>query len=113
MIQKQARRLQAVFLASDVAATGAALLAAYVVRFETVWPIPLGPQPLANYTGLLPVIAVLWPVVFYFHRLYQLRRDRSSVDEALAVVMASSEILQNETASLGRLLSGSIMATTC
>ncbi len=90
MIQKQARRLQAVFLASDVAATGAALLAAYVVRFETVWPIPLGPQPLANYTGLLPVIAVLWPVVFYFHRLYQLRRDRSSVDEALAVVMASS-----------------------
>ncbi|MFN7988337.1 MAG: undecaprenyl-phosphate glucose phosphotransferase [Thermoanaerobaculia bacterium] len=90
MIQKQARRLQAVFLASDVAATCSALLAAYVIRFETVWPVPLGPQPLGNYASLVPVIALLWPVVFYFHRLYQLRRDRSSIDEALAVVMAAS-----------------------
>ena len=90
MIQKQARRLQATFLASDVAATCAALLAAYVIRFETVWPIPLGPQPLGNYASLLPVVFVLWPVVFYFHRLYQLRRDRSSIDEALAIVMAAS-----------------------
>ena len=90
MIRKQARRLQAVFLTSDVAATCVALLAAYVIRFETVWPIPLGPQPLGNYASLLPVIVVLWPVVFYFHRLYQLRRDRSSIDEALAIVMAAS-----------------------
>ena len=90
MIQKQARRLQATFLASDVAATCAALLAAYVIRFETVWPIPLGPQPLGNYASLLPVVFFLWPVVFYFHRLYQLRRDRSSIDEALAIVMAAS-----------------------
>lgn len=90
MIQKQARRLQAIFLASDVAATCAALIAAWVIRFETVWPIPLGPQPLGNYASLLPVVFVLWPVVFYFHRLYQLRRDRSSIDEALAIVMAAS-----------------------
>ena len=90
MIQKQALRLQATFLASDVAATSTALLAAYAIRFETVWPVPLGPQPLSNYATLLPVIALLWPVVFYFHRLYQLRRDRSSIDEALAIVMAAS-----------------------
>jgi len=90
VIQKQARRLQGVFLASDVAATCAALLAAWAIRFETVWPVPLGVQPLGNYASLLPVIAVLWPVVFYFHRLYQLRRDRSTIDEALAIVMAAS-----------------------
>jgi Undecaprenyl-phosphate glucose phosphotransferase len=90
VIQKQARRLQGVFLASDVAATCAALLAAWAIRFETVWPVPLGVQPLANYASLLPAIAVLWPVVFYFHRLYQLRRDRSTIDEALAIVMAAS-----------------------
>jgi Undecaprenyl-phosphate glucose phosphotransferase len=90
VIRKQARRLQAVFLACDVVATCVALLAAYVIRFETVWPIPLGPQPIGNYASLLPVIAILWPVVFYFHRLYQLRRDRSSIDEALAIVMAAS-----------------------
>lgn len=90
MIQNQARRLRATFLASDVAATCAALLAAYVVRFETVWPTPLGVQPFGNYLRLLPVLAILWPVVFYFHRLYPLRRDRSFVDEALAVLIASS-----------------------
>ncbi len=90
MIQKQARRLQTVFLVSDVVATSVALLAAWVIRFETVWPTPLGRQPLSNYASLLPVIALLWPVVFYFHRLYQLRRDRSSIDEALAIVMASA-----------------------
>ena len=90
MIQNQARRLRATFLASDVAATCAALLAAYVVRFETVWPTPLGVQPFGNYLRLLPVLALLWPVVFYFHRLYPLRRERSFVDEALAVLIASS-----------------------
>ena len=90
MIQKQARRLQTVFLVSDVVATSLALLSAWVIRFETVWPTPLGRQPLSNYASLLPVIALLWPVVFYFHRLYQLRRDRSSIDEALAIVMASA-----------------------
>jgi len=90
VIQKQARRLQTVFLVSDVVATSVALLAAWVIRFETVWPTPLGRQPLSNYASLLPVIALLWPVVFYFHRLYQLRRDRSSIDEALAIVMASA-----------------------
>jgi len=90
VIQKQARRLQTVFLVSDVVATSLALLSAWVIRFETVWPTPLGRQPLSNYASLLPVIALLWPVVFYFHRLYQLRRDRSSIDEALAIVMASA-----------------------
>ena len=88
MIQRQARRLQATFLASDVAATCAALLAAYVIRFETVWPIPLGLQPISNYTSLLPVVFFLWPVVFYFHRLYQLRRDRSSIDSVIVCIQS-------------------------
>ena len=90
MIQNQARRLRATFLASDVAATCAALLASWVIRFETVWPTPLGVQPVSNYVRLLPVVAVLWPAVFYFHRLYQVRRDRSTIDEVLAVVLAAS-----------------------
>ena len=59
MIQNQARRLRATVLASDVAATCAALLAAYVVRFETVWPTPLGVQPFGNYLRLLPVLALM------------------------------------------------------
>jgi Undecaprenyl-phosphate glucose phosphotransferase len=88
MIRRQTRRLQALFVTADVVASWAALVAAYLIRFESVWPTPKGPQLFSDYAVLLPVIAFLWPLVFYFHRLYQIRRDRSMIDEALAVVVA-------------------------
>ena len=88
MIRRQTRRLQAVFLLADVLASWVALAAAYLIRFESVWPTPKGWQSFDEYAVLLPVIALLWPVVFYFHRLYQIRRDRSLIDEALAIVVA-------------------------
>ncbi len=88
MIRRQTRRLQALFATADVVASCVALVAAYLIRFESVWPTPKGYQPFSDYAVLLPVIAVLWPLVFYFHRLYQIRRDRSMIDEALAVVVA-------------------------
>jgi Undecaprenyl-phosphate glucose phosphotransferase len=88
MIRRQTRRLQATFLLADVLATWGALAVAYLIRFESVWPAPKGRQEFSDYAILLPVIAVLWPVVFYFHRLYQIRRDRSMIDEALAIVVA-------------------------
>jgi exopolysaccharide biosynthesis polyprenyl glycosylphosphotransferase len=90
VIRRQTRRLQAVFLVSDVVATTLALGGAYLIRFESVWPAPKGPQPFSDYSGLLPVLCVVWPLVFYFHRLYQLRRDRSIIDETLAIVVAVS-----------------------
>ncbi len=90
MIQRQTRRLQAFFVLSDVVATVIALVAAYVIRFESAWPIPKGSQPFESYSGLIPVILVLWPTVFYFHPLYQIRRDRSTIDETLGVVVAGS-----------------------
>jgi len=88
MIRRQTRRLQALFLLADVLTTWGALATAYLIRFESVWPTPKGYQPFSDYAILLPVIALLWPVVFYFHRLYQVRRDRSMIDEGLAVVVA-------------------------
>ncbi|HUM03806.1 MAG TPA: undecaprenyl-phosphate glucose phosphotransferase [Thermoanaerobaculia bacterium] len=88
MIRRQTRRLQAVFLLADVVASWVALAAAFLIRFESVWPTPKGRQSFDDYAVLLPVIALLWPVVFYFHRLYQIRRDRSMIDEALAIVVA-------------------------
>jgi Undecaprenyl-phosphate glucose phosphotransferase len=90
VIRRQTRRLQAFFAAADFLATSVALIGAYVIRFESVWPTPKGPQPIADYLLLLPVVAVLWPLVFYFHRLYQLRRDRSTIDETLAIIVGVS-----------------------
>ena len=99
MIRRQTRRLQALFLLADLLATWRALVAAYLIRFESVWPTPKGPQPFDDYAILLPVIALLWPVVFYFHRLYQLRRDRSTIDEALASSSASRSARSSSSAS--------------
>jgi len=90
VIRRQFRRLKAVYVVTDVLMASLALVAAYLIRFESVWPAPKGPQPFSEYLRLLPVMAILWPVAFYFHRLYQLRRERSLIDEALAVVVAAS-----------------------
>ena len=90
MIRRQTRRLQALFVAADVLATVLALGAAWLIRFESVWPTPKGAQPFENYIAFIPILIVIWPVVFYFHRLYQIRRDRSTIDEVLAVIVAAS-----------------------
>ena len=90
MIRRQTRRLQALFVAADVLATVLALGAAWLIRFESVWPTPKGAQPFENYVAFIPILFVIWPVVFYFHRLYQIRRDRSTIDEVLAVIVAAS-----------------------
>ncbi len=75
-------------MASDLAVTLAAFLAAWYLRFESsVLPVAHRPE-FADYVRLLPMIAVLWPVVFYFHGLYQFRPHRSRVDETLTLVIA-------------------------
>ena len=90
MIRRQTRRLQALLVAADVLATVLALGAAWLIRFESVWPTPKGAQPFENYVAFIPILVAIWPVVFYFHRLYQIRRDRSTIDEVLAVIVAAS-----------------------
>jgi Undecaprenyl-phosphate glucose phosphotransferase len=90
VIRRQTRRLQALFVAADVLATVLALGAAWLIRFESVWPTPKGAQPFENYVAFIPILIAIWPVVFYFHRLYQIRRDRSTIDEVLAVIVAAS-----------------------
>jgi len=90
MIRRQTRRLQTLLVTSDVLATVLALGAAWLIRFESVWPTPKGAQPFENYAALIPILVAIWPVVFYFHRLYQIRRDRSTIDEVLAVIVAAS-----------------------
>ncbi len=84
------RRIALLFLVSDVAATLAALAAAYALRFRAeIVPITKGvPEP-SLYFRLYPFMAVLWPAVYYFYGLYQLRRHRSRIEEGLAVLVAT------------------------
>ena len=89
-IHRSNRRLSALFLASDLAATVIALAAAYWLRFEAeIIPVTKGVPPASSYLRLLPFVAILWPLVYYFHGLYQVRRNRSSVEEGFTVLVAT------------------------
>ncbi len=90
MIRKSTRRVAALLAVSDVGATFVALLAAYFLRFRAeIVPVTRGIPDAASYYQLLPLIAVLWPIVYYFYGLYQVRRNRSRVEEGLSVLVAT------------------------
>src|ERR1700680_3398177 len=89
MIRKH-RRIAALFLASDLIATLAALVSAYALRFRAeIVPVIHGVPPFSAYIRLFPVIALVWPLVYYFFRLYHVRRPRSRMEEGLAVLVAT------------------------
>jgi Undecaprenyl-phosphate glucose phosphotransferase len=93
MLKFQTRKMVALHVAVDVAATSLAWLLAYFLRFHAdpiSWVIPVtkGVPGLERYLLLLPLMAVLWPVVLYFHGLYQLKRGRSRIDELFAIVFS-------------------------
>ena len=92
MLKAKARRWVAVHVAVDVAATIAAWLAAYALRFHeplaTLVPVTKGVPDVERYLLLLPLIALLWPPVLYFHGLYQIRRGRSLIDETFKVLFS-------------------------
>lgn len=89
MIRKRRRSNATLYLTSDLLATVVAFFLAWFVRFELEVPVVTkGVPELGHYTAFLPVVLVAWPIVFYFHGLYQSRRDRSRVDEALTILLA-------------------------
>ncbi len=89
MIQKRRRKTVAVYLTGDLLATLAAFLLAWFVRFELEVPaLTKGVPELGQYLALLPIVLILWPIAFYFHGLYESRRDRSRVDDALTILLA-------------------------
>lgn len=89
MIRQRHRTTAGIFLAGDLAATLAAFFAAWLLRFEfEVIPVTKNVPDFTPYLRLIPFILVLWPLVFYFHGLYQSRSGRSRVDEVLTIAVA-------------------------
>lgn len=89
MIQERHRKTAGLYLFTDLAATLAAFLAAWLLRFEfEVIPVTKNVPDFGPYLRLVPFVLVLWPMVFYFHGLYQSRRGRSRVDEVLTILLA-------------------------
>jgi exopolysaccharide biosynthesis polyprenyl glycosylphosphotransferase len=89
LIRQRHRTTAGIFLSGDLLATLAAFFAGWILRFEIeVIPVTKNVPEFAPYLRLVPIILFLWPVVFYFHGLYQSRRGRSRVDEVLTIAMA-------------------------
>ena len=89
MIRQRHRTTAGIYLAGDLIATLVAFFAAWLLRFEVeVIPVTKNVPEFSPYLRLIPFVLVAWPVVFYFHGLYQSRRTRSRVDEALTLAMA-------------------------
>jgi Undecaprenyl-phosphate glucose phosphotransferase len=89
LIQERHRKTAGLYLFADLFATLAAFFAAWILRFEfEVIPLTKNVPQFAPYLRLIPFVFVVWPIVFYFHGLYQSRRGRSRVDEVLTIVLA-------------------------
>jgi exopolysaccharide biosynthesis polyprenyl glycosylphosphotransferase len=90
VIRRRHRITTGLYLAGDLIAALVAFAAAWALRFELeVVPLTKNLPEVARYLELVPVVLVVWPLVFYFHGLYQIRRGRSRVDEALTVAVAT------------------------
>ncbi|MBI3932140.1 MAG: undecaprenyl-phosphate glucose phosphotransferase [Acidobacteria bacterium] len=93
MVKFQARVMTAVFVLVDVVSTDLAWLLAYWLRFQSdlvasVVPVTKGVPDFDRYLLLLPLTSLLWPVVLYFHGLYQLKRGRSRIDEFFGILFS-------------------------
>jgi exopolysaccharide biosynthesis polyprenyl glycosylphosphotransferase len=84
------RQIQVVLqLVGDLLATGLAVPIAYWLRFDIeIHPVTKGLPPVGRYLNLIPVVLILYPVIFYLQGLYHRRRIRSRFDEGLRVVVA-------------------------
>ncbi len=85
--------MMATFVATDVLVTALAWVLAYVLRFHVdtlhvFIPVTKGVPELSRYLLLLPFMAVIWPIVLYFHGLYQIKRGRSRIDEFFAILFS-------------------------
>jgi len=88
LIHQRHRMTVTTYFISDLLATLAAFFAAWYLRFGTgIFPVRHLPE-FERYLLLLPIVLLLWPIVLYFHGLYQIRRGRTRVDEALTIIIA-------------------------
>jgi Undecaprenyl-phosphate glucose phosphotransferase len=85
--------MAAAFVLTDVVSTNLAWILAYHLRFHSdlvslYLPVTKGLPHVSRYLLLLPFISLLWPVVLYFHGLYQVKRGRSRIDEFFAILFS-------------------------
>jgi uncharacterized membrane protein YfcA len=90
MLRRYSRLLVALYVVSDAMLGVAAFGLAYVLRFSTgLVPVTRGYPPFEQYVAVMPYVAVLVPLAYYFQGVYRLRRGRSRVDDFFLVFIGT------------------------
>jgi Undecaprenyl-phosphate glucose phosphotransferase len=90
MLRRYGRLLLALYVISDATLSIAAFGLAYVLRFSSgLIPITRGFPPFEQYVAVMPFVAVLVPLAYYFQGVYRLRRGRSRVDDFFLVFIGT------------------------
>ncbi len=90
MVRRHTRLLVFFYVISDALLAGWAFLLAYIIRFDFgLIPVRKGTPPLEEYLKVLPLVALLAPIVFHFQGIYRLRRNRTRIDDFFSVLVGS------------------------
>ncbi len=90
MVRRYKRTLATYYVLTDALLGSVAFIGAYLIRFSSgLIPVTKGVPPLSQYVNVLPFVALLVPVAYYFQGLYSVRRNRSRVDDFFAVFVGS------------------------
>jgi len=91
VLKHRNRILSFLFIGGDFVAIGLAFVAAYFFRFYGgVLPAPEIVPPFSQYLKILPLILVVFPLIFNLNGLYKFRRGRSTIDEIFGLFVAAS-----------------------
>jgi exopolysaccharide biosynthesis polyprenyl glycosylphosphotransferase len=74
----------------DAVMIAAAFYAAYTLRRVTAYPRPLNPRPFSFYGGMMLIHVSTILIIFFFYRLYHVKRGLSSIDKAYTIMAAVS-----------------------
>jgi len=90
MVRRHNRLLAVFYIVTDALLAGWAFLLAYIIRFDFgLIPVKKGTPPLDEYLKVLPLVAILAPIVFHFQGMYRLRRNRTRIDDFFSVLVGS------------------------
>ena len=84
------RLLVAFYVVTDALLAAWAFVLAYIIRFDFgLIIVRKGTPPFEEYLKVVPLIALLTPIVFHFQGVYRLRRGRSRIDDFFSVLVGS------------------------
>ena len=91
MLKHQRRMWVTILLIGDLIVTNLAFILAYYIRFNLkIIPVTKGVPDISQYLKLLPFISIIWPITFYFRKLYQPPREKSRIDDLFSIFVAAT-----------------------